>query len=60
SKFVFFSIWLKNDHISNPVNFTDIEYFKVHYIDEFTIKDNIPENSLFTSYERDLYFEPDN
>ncbi len=46
-----FAVWLRNDHISHPINFTDIERYKVHFrFDGEPVPDG-----LSTSYPIDLY-----
>jgi transglutaminase-like putative cysteine protease len=55
-KFSRFSLWIKNNHVSSPVNFTDLEYYKVHFFekDEGYWLPNPP--GLWTSSLKDLYF----
>ncbi len=59
NKFKNFSVWLKNDHISSPINFKDIEYYKVYYYEQI---DELPAYVFFkhltTSSLKDLYYIP--
>jgi len=57
-QFCKFAVWLKNDHISSPVNFSDLEYFKVYFIESPERRDSIPAAALSTSSPKDLYFNP--
>jgi hypothetical protein len=50
-----FAVWLKNDHISAPVNFTDLERYKVYYVPQGTSPDGLPAGALQTSEVADLY-----
>ncbi|MCK5057498.1 MAG: transglutaminase domain-containing protein [Candidatus Aminicenantes bacterium] len=55
-KFLRFSVWIKNNHVSSPVNFSDLEYYKVHFFEnnENYWLSNPP--GLWTSSLNDLYF----
>lgn len=51
-----FWVWLRNDHISHPINFTDIDRYKVRFLwDE---RDTAQPGVLSTSLAEDLYFTP--
>lgn len=50
-----FAVWLKNDHISAPVNFTDLERYKVYYVPQGTDPAGLPAGALQTSEVADLY-----
>lgn len=50
-----FAVWIKNDFITSPVNFYDIERYKVYYIDSPEDILKIPFESLYTFYREDLY-----
>ena len=54
-----FAIWIKNNHISSPINFSDLEYFKVYFIESPDLKTSIPSKALSTANPADLYFNPD-
>lgn len=53
--FTRFAVWLKNDHVSRPVNFTDLDQYKVHFL--FDGQD-APRGALSTTVPGDLYFDP--
>jgi hypothetical protein len=56
SQFNTFAIWIKNNHISSPINFVDIEYYKVHFYEEFNeLSSSIILHRLTTSSVKDLY-----
>jgi hypothetical protein len=55
-----FAVWLKNDHVSSPINFSDLEYFKVYFIESPEKRNSIPAKALTTSSPADLYFNPEN
>jgi len=58
AKFSKFAVWIRNDHVSAPINFTDIGYHKVHFIDPDGEPRPVPAFALSTTYLRDLYFDP--
>lgn len=53
-----FAVWLKNDHISSPINFSDLEYFKVYFLESPEARNSIPAPALSTCSPKDLYFNP--
>jgi transglutaminase-like putative cysteine protease len=50
-----FAVWLKNDHVGSPVNFTDLERYKVYFVPEGTAPAGVPAGALMTSEVADLY-----
>ena len=50
-----FAVWLKNDHISSPINFTDLERYKVYFLDGLTPEPMTPPGALTTDQPIDLY-----
>ena len=56
-KFTPFAIWLKNDHITSPINFTDIERYKVHFTEDDVVFNQLS-TKLSTPFIADLYFDP--
>ncbi|MFQ5701885.1 MAG: transglutaminase domain-containing protein, partial [Acidobacteriota bacterium] len=50
-----FAVWLKNDHVSSPLNFSDLEKYKVYFLDESTQSRALPPGTLTTSEPLDLY-----
>lgn len=58
SRFKNFAIWIKNDHVSSPINFSDIERYKVYFLNTLEERLYIPPESLFTFFREDLYFNP--
>lgn len=54
--FGLFAVWLRNDLVTHPMNFTDIETYKVHFLLE---GQTAPEGALSTSFPEDLYFDPE-
>ena len=52
-----FAVWLKNDHISAPLNFTDLERYKVYFAPDPPAESRVPAGALTTSEIRDLYPE---
>lgn len=51
-----FWVWLRNDHISHPINFTDIDRYKVRFLWD---QGEMPQPGvLSTSLPEDLYFRP--
>jgi transglutaminase-like putative cysteine protease len=57
-QFARFAVWLKNDHVSSPINFSDLEYFKVYFVESPDERNSIPAAALSTSSVNDLYFSP--
>ncbi len=53
--FTLFAVWLKNDHVTSPLNFTDIERYKVYFVEETAGTVRIPPGALTTSEPLDLY-----
>ena len=50
------SVWLRNDHVSRPINFTDIDRYKVAFVAD---RDGAPlPRGLWTDLPEDLYFDP--
>jgi len=59
SQFKEFALWLKNNHVSSPMNFTDIEYFKVYFYEELSeLNSRIILYRLTTTSIKDLYSVP--
>jgi len=58
SRFKNFAVWIKNDHVSFPINFYDIERYKVYFLNSIEERLYIPPQSLYTSFVEDLYFNP--
>lgn len=56
-KFLRFAVWLKNDHIGSPINFTDIERYKVYFVESPADSSGIPPGALRTWFPLDLYFD---
>lgn len=55
-----FAVWLKNDHVSSPMNFEDIEYYKVHFFEKpEELSEEITRRHLATSSLVDLYGPPE-
>jgi hypothetical protein len=52
-----FSVWLRNDHVSRPINFTDIDRYKVAFVPEGGVPG--AGEGLWTSLPEDLYFDPE-
>lgn len=52
------AIWLKNDHVGSPINFSDIERYKVHFTDKEIELEHLPVGALFTPFAEDLYGFP--
>lgn len=48
-----FSVWLRNDHVTHPINFTDIERYKVEFL--WDPLDESSPGGLSTVYPEDLY-----
>ncbi len=55
SAFSSFAVWLKNDHVSSPINFTDLERYKVHFLDASSEGGRVPAGALSTTEPGDLY-----
>jgi hypothetical protein len=53
-----FAVWVKNDHIASPINFFDIERYKIYFLDDPEERMYVPSESLFTFFPEDLYFNP--
>ena len=49
------AVWLKNDHISSPLNFSDLERYKVYFLDSQELPGSIPAGALTTAEPLDLY-----
>lgn len=58
SRYENFAIWAKNDHVSSPINFIDIERYKIYFLNDPNGRMNLPVSSLFTLFPEDLYFNP--
>jgi len=53
-----FAVWVKNDHIASPINFFDIDRYKIYYLDDPTERIHVPAGSLYTLFSEDLYYNP--
>ena len=53
-----FAVWSKNDHVSSPINFFDIERYKIYFLDNPDERMYVPAGSLYTFFPEDLYFNP--
>lgn len=58
SRYQKFAVWSKNDHVSSPINFFDIERYKIYFLDQPNERMYVPEGSLYTFFPQDLYFNP--
>jgi hypothetical protein len=58
SRYEKFAVWAKNDHISSPINFFDIERYKIYFLDDPNERMYVPAGSLCTAFPEDLYFNP--
>lgn len=58
SRYEKFAVWEKNDHVSSPINFFDIERYKIYFLDDPDERMNVPAGSLYTFFPEDLYFNP--
>lgn len=58
SRYKKFAVWAKNDHVSSPINFFDIDRYKVYFLDDPEERMYVPAGSLSTSFPEDLYFNP--
>jgi hypothetical protein len=50
-----FAVWLKNDHIGSPLNFSDLEHYKVYFLDDPAAAPRAPAGALTTTRPEDLY-----
>lgn len=55
-RFGSYAVWLRNDHVTRPINFTDIDRYKVHWMDDGTGPSG--DDRLSTGRVEDLYFDP--
>jgi hypothetical protein len=56
NRFIHFAIWIKNNHISSPINFQDIDYYKIYFyetLDELSTTTIL--HHFITSAITDLY-----
>jgi len=58
SRYEVFAVWVKNNHVSSPINFSDIERYKIYFLDDPSDRMHIPVQSLYTIYPEGLYFNP--
>jgi len=58
SRYKKFAVWLKNDHVSLPINFFDIDRYKIYFLDDPDERMYVPAGSLYTFFPEDLYFNP--
>lgn len=58
SRYKRFAVWVKNDHVSSPINFFDIERYKIYFLDDPNERMDVPMGSLYTLFPEDLYFNP--
>jgi hypothetical protein len=58
SRYGKFAVWCKNDHVSSPINFFDIERYKIYYLDDPNERMYVPAGSPYTFFPEDLYFNP--
>jgi hypothetical protein len=58
SRYEKFAVWAKNDHVSSPANFVDIERYKIYFLDDPNERMDLPVSSLYTLFSEDLYFNP--
>jgi hypothetical protein len=58
SRYEKFAVWLKNDHLSSPINFFDIERYKIYFLDDPNERIYVPAESLYTFFPEGLYFNP--
>lgn len=58
SRYEKFAVWAKNDHVSSPINFFDIERYKIYFLDDPNERMYVPAGSLSTFFPEDLYFNP--
>ena len=53
--FAWFAVWLKNDHMTAPLNFADLERYKVYFVHDEADARRLPPGILSTSEPADLY-----
>jgi hypothetical protein len=58
SRYEKFAVWLKNNHVSSPINFADIERYKVYFLDDPRDRMYVPMQSLCTLFPGGLYSNP--
>jgi hypothetical protein len=58
SRYERFAVWSKNDHVSSPINFFDIERYKIYFLDDPNEQMAVPLGSLYTPFPEDLYLNP--
>jgi hypothetical protein len=58
SRYKKFAVWVKNDHVASPINFFDIERYKIYFLDDPEERMYVPAGSLSTFFSEDLYFNP--
>jgi hypothetical protein len=58
SRYGKYAVWCKNDHVSSPINFFDIERYKIYFLDDANERMYVPAGSLYTFFPEDLYFNP--
>ena len=58
SRYEKFAVWVKNDHVSSPINFFDIERYKIYFLDDPEERMYVPAGSLSTFFPEDLYCNP--
>ncbi len=58
SRYEKFVVWEKNDHVSSPINFFDIDRYKIYFLDDPNEQRYVPAGSLYTFFPEDLYFNP--
>jgi hypothetical protein len=58
SRYKKFAVWEKNDHVSSPINFFDIERYKICFLDNPNERMDVPKENLYTFFPEDLYFNP--
>jgi hypothetical protein len=58
SRYEKFAVWSKNNHVSSPINFFDIERYKIYFLDDPNEQRYVPAGSLYTFFSEDLYFNP--
>ena len=58
SRYEKFAVWCKNDHVSFPINFFDIERYKIYFLDDPNERMYVPVGSPYTFFPEDLYFNP--
>lgn len=58
-RFLEFAVWLKNDHVASPINFFDMERYRVYFVAKESELRELPANALFTPFPEDLYSPPE-